>query len=68
MILGKVSCELCGREFHVINHTHLVKYHNMTLREYMDSFPEAPLYNKFANEKHTGKELLNDALQRQWNK
>lgn len=68
MLINKVVCELCGREFRAISHTHLMKEHDMTLREYMARFPEAPLYEKVVNEKPDGKELLLDALNNRWNK
>lgn len=65
MLIGKVNCELCGKEFIVIAHSHLIKAHGITMREYMDRFPEAPLYNK-SIDKHDSKGLLLDALGRKW--
>lgn len=67
MLIGRVKCELCGRSFKAIAHTHLTKEHGMTLREYMDLFPNAPLFEKcISNSKVTGKDLLLDALRKNW--
>lgn len=66
MLIGRVTCELCGKQFKAITHTHLVKEHNMTMRQYMDAFPDAPLYEECVDEQRDGKELLLDALRRNW--
>lgn len=68
MLIGKVACALCGRKFKAITHTHLVKEHDMTMRQYMDQFPEAPLYEEVSEGPADGKELLLDALSRHWDK
>ena len=69
MLIGRITCELCGRPFKAITHTHLVKEHDMSLREYMDRFPEAPLYEEVVpNPERESKGLLLDVLNRNWEK
>jgi hypothetical protein len=69
MLIGKVTCEVCGRQFKAITHTHLIKEHGMSLREYMDLFPDSPLYEEVvSNPEGEKKNLLLDALNRNWNK
>lgn len=68
MLIKRVKCELCGKEFKAISHTHLVKHHDVTLREYMVMFPDAPIYEKAisapSNGADQGKTLLLDAVKR----
>ena len=69
MLIGKITCELCGRQFKAITHTHLVKAHGISLREYIDRFPDAPLYEEVVkNPEGVEKNLLLDALNRNWAK
>ena len=46
-----VRCELCGREFGQINHTHLRKFHNRTIAEYREMFPDATLRSREVNKR-----------------
>lgn len=66
MLIKKVSCELCGRQFKAITHTHLVKDHGMSLKEYMTQFPDSPLYEEVISEKSEKRGLLLDALNKNW--
>ena len=40
--MTKVKCEICGKELEYINYLHL-KTHNITVKEYREKFPNAPL-------------------------
>jgi hypothetical protein len=42
----KVRCRICNRGFKAITPSHLQKDHNITIVEYTQQFPEAPLFNK----------------------
>jgi len=39
-----VNCYLCGKSFKVITPSHL-KSHGVTLQEYRERFPDAPIYS-----------------------
>ena len=69
MLISKVSCELCNRQLKAITHTHVMKEHGISLREYMDTFPNADLYET-AQETvvESNKGLLLDALNRNWSR
>lgn len=64
MIIQRPTCQLCGKQFKQITHTHLSKAHGMSLKEYMIQFPDAPLYEGETG--NNGKELLLDSLRRNW--
>lgn len=36
-------CQLCGKEFKMITHKHLKYFHNMTIEEYKEKFPNSPM-------------------------
>lgn len=38
----KIKCQVCGKEFKQIHHRH-VKQHNLTIEEYKEQFPDAPI-------------------------
>lgn len=38
-----ITCKLCGKEFGSITPTHLKTKHNITVAEYREKFPDAPL-------------------------
>lgn len=40
-----VTCQICGKEFRVITHTHLKK-HNLTIEQYMQQFPDMEMYSE----------------------
>jgi len=68
MLISKISCELCGRQFKAITHTHLVKEHDMSLKDYMNMFPDSPLYEQVLEGEPDNKGLLLDALHKNWNR
>ena len=41
-IPSKIKCKICGKEYKQITATHL-KTHDMTMHEYREQFPDAPL-------------------------
>jgi len=41
--MGSVICQLCGAELTYINARHLKFKHNISIQEYKEKFPEAPL-------------------------
>lgn len=68
MLINRVKCALCGKEYKSITHTHTMKEHGMTLREYMEQFPDAPIHmEQVAAKVQESKDLLLDSLNRNWN-
>jgi len=45
MTIDLIKCEECGKETKQITHAHL-KLHNMTMKEYFEKYPDAPLRSK----------------------
>jgi len=41
MVLDKVKCEMCGKEFKQINKLHLNAKHNIDMIEYKNKFPNS---------------------------
>jgi len=41
-----IRCILCGREFKVISPLHLKRIHGITMAQYRERFPNAPIYNR----------------------
>lgn len=41
-----IKCILCGKEFKVISPLHLKKIHGITMHQYRERFPDAPIYSK----------------------
>lgn len=69
MLINKVKCVLCGKEYKSITHTHTMKEHGMSLREYMEQFPDEPIHmEQVAGRVEEGRNLLLDSLQRNWNR
>lgn len=69
MLISRVKCVLCGKEFKSVTHTHTMKEHGMTLREYMEQFPNEPIHmEQVANKVQEQKDLLLDSLNRNWNR
>ena len=66
MIIPRIKCEICGKEFKSISHTHTLKEHGMTLKEYMAQFPDAPIHREQVEVDESN--LLLDGLKRQWSK
>jgi len=63
MLIERIKCAICGKEYKSITHTHTKKEHGMTLREYMEQFPDSPIHAEQADAKvQEGKALLLDAL------
>lgn len=44
---NKITCVICGKEFWYINATHLKKQHNMTVNEYKEKYPHAPIASEY---------------------
>jgi len=44
------ECLICNKRLHYISNTHL-KTHNMTMKEYMDRFPDSPTRSELFNHK-----------------
>lgn len=65
MIFKKVTCKLCNKQFGQITHTHLVRMHNITLKEYIEQFPDAELC-VVEDKIKDNKQLLLDAVKRTW--
>lgn len=42
---GKIICQICGKSYLVVNPLHL-KTHNITIDEYKERFPDAPMSTK----------------------
>lgn len=42
----KCICQLCGKSFKIMTSTHLAKDHQTTMKEYRETFPDAPLVYK----------------------
>lgn len=63
MLIRKIKCEVCGKEFKSVTHTHTMKEHGMTLKEYMQMYPDAPIHAEQLEQKESErKTLLLDAL------
>lgn len=41
-----IKCILCGREFKVITPKHLKSVHGITMSQYRERFPDAPIYDR----------------------
>ena len=39
-----ITCVLCGRKFKVISPLHLKRIHGVTMSQYRERFPDAPIY------------------------
>ena len=68
MLISRVTCELCGKPFGQITHSHLMKAHGISIKEYVEAFPDSALFEQDAPKKRDGKALLLDALQHEWDK
>ena len=44
----KVKCQVCGKEFKQIQYRH-TKQHNLTIAEYKEKFPNAPIISQAAS-------------------
>lgn len=42
LVLPKIKCKVCGKEFKIITNNHLKK-HGITIQEYREQFPDASL-------------------------
>lgn len=49
-----VNCKVCGEEFEVITHTHLL-IHNLTVEEYKERYPKADFHSQKFRENYSGK-------------
>jgi len=43
---GKVICQLCGKSYKMITATHLKKFHQLSVEQYREQFPDAPVSSK----------------------
>lgn len=41
-----IKCILCGKEFKVISPLHLKRIHGVTMSQYRERFPDAPIYSE----------------------
>lgn len=41
-----IKCILCGKEFKVISPLHLSRIHGVTMSQYRERFPDAPIYSR----------------------
>ncbi len=46
----KITCQVCGKEFKQIHHRH-VKQHNLTIEEYKQKFPDAPINSEASSQR-----------------
>ena len=63
MMITKVKCEICNKIFRSITASHLA-HHGITLREYMDKFPDSPIHEEALEKPTDSKNLLLDALRK----
>ena len=49
-----VECQICKKQFKAITPRHLLKYHDMTIQEYREQFPDSPI--RFQKDKNVEEE------------
>jgi len=56
---GRIQCKLCGNMFRSISHTHCRSAHGISLKEYINMFPEQIIHQEMLPDE---KKLLLDAV------